>query len=613
MNEEDLERGNSSVNSSVTDLAFLDENSSVFYEFVKKDLISNQVVSEEKYKAILRKFILGLAAPVGFAGNWLYWKWSWDYVFKNLPDDTPDEFKVFLAVLFIIGNGTTNGILTTKPLIGLLNDLLRPYSKEEKAIYHSEIHTAIRSFYTLLGFILSVGGQISPAYMVYYQNQILALAILLIASNMGYTWQSFYQMFCDWHVRRKLTPQEQQIEAAKGNFKTYLLSIQNDIIRYQKNKNAGHGIQAGDVITLINELGKRVGAPHDLDSTLSVLYNFKPMSIAIDPNLPGPLSLTEERLIYVSAKVLLGFFMMHYWYGGGDAGRELVGKDSKGADAAFYFFATFSIACVIYLSNIYMHGSTHGVYTSAKNLFQDKEVPDLAKALFPRATCAWNIFAISTTLLSWAFGARFVQEAFPDYLKLSSLTIGVVAIIFLLGFSMIAITKPAVFWLMKNLGLATEEELKIMTTDEKLDRLAHVTGIAHHDVFADFIKEVMELFPFNRPVQQSSTVKIEEVSDSSNPTVTDHIVLNYGTLLSDPTDSRFGITSDDIDSYFSAHPKKIVATQWKSNTNGSHTYSETSSVSSVESLEIGSPQNRRSRKGKQKRTPGSAWPSCTIF
>ncbi len=606
--------GNSSINA---DGIMLD-NQSVFYDFVKKDLINNRVVFEPKYKAIFRKMILGLAAPIGFAGNWLYYKWSWDFVFKNLSKDTPYEVKAFLAVCFIIGNGTTNGILTTKPLMGLLNDLLRPYSKEEKAIYHSEIHNSIRTMYNLSGFVLSVGGQISPAYMVYYQNQILALAILLIASNMGYTWQSFYQMFCDWHVKRKLTPQEQKIEAAKGNFKNYLLGIQNDIIRYQKHKNTGNLIESGDVVTLINALGNREGSAENIQDILTALYNFQPSFTEIDNNLPDPLSTNEERFIYLSSKVLLAFFMMHYWYGGGDAGRTIFGKNS---DAAFYFFALFSMACVVYLSDIYMHGSTKGVYTGSKNLILGKEVPDLAKALFPRATFACNVFAITTTLFSWAFGARFVQVAFPEYLKSSSLTIGVVAVIFLLGFSMIYITKPAVFWLMKNLGLATDEELKIITTDEKLDRLANLTSIANHDVFAAFIEKVMAVFPINHSVPERA-VRIEEILGETLA------VSTYGTMGDPRTDNRFGISKADILGYNRAHSNRIVITYFDKKTSArsreysnanssthSNSASETGSISSINSMDIGSPEKKtlRNKIGRSiRKTPRNSGPCCTL-
>lgn len=547
---------------------------SIFYDFIVNDLIKNQVVLESKTHKILREAILGLAAPVGFSGNWLYYKWSWDFVFENMSEHVPYQIRAFLAVLLIYGNGTTNGILTTKPLMEILYDILKPHSKEEKAIYHSEIHNVVRTFYLTSAFILSVGGQISPAYLVYYQTNLVPLAVLLIASNMGYTWKSFYWMFCDWHVSRKFTNAERMVVDAKGYFKNYILGIQNEIVRYHRNKNSAN--ESMDIVKLVEALGR--GTPRfdalissrnysepNIQEILRALYNFQSRFPEDKETLPEPLSNTENLIIYITAKVFFAFFMMFYWYGGGAAGKELFG-----GDAGFYTIALFSIFCVFYLTDIYMHASVRGGYISAKNFFQDKEEPNLAAQLFPQATMAWTIFSVVTSLLSWAFGARHVQVAFVDWLKPWCLSIGMIAVVFLLGYSMIAITKPAVFWWMKKTGSATDDELKLMLTDEKLEQLIKMVQIATPAVFAEFIEKVFASFPV-----------IENSVDLHDVTRSPALATSNSSNVSDP---RFYIMPSELAEYFRSHPKKTdtekgITSQW---TDVSSVTSATSDVPLVE-------------------------------
>lgn len=484
----------------------LNEKEVAFLEWEWKCLMENINAPESKRRRIARQILFGLTVLVGFSGNFLYYKWSLQFVDKRL--DISPQAKDVLKVFFVMGNGITNGFLTTIPLHNCLRELTQPRSVEMCDILKSEIHPAVRAFFLGAAGTLSVGGQIAPAWYVYYMLKNIGYPILLVLSNMGYTWWSLYQMMCKAYGTRELTADEKLIEGAKQKFNNYIAVILQQIIEYKKNKNKLDGKSQEMLETLISTLGSMDLLEDDrkninLMKTLYALHNFPEQRIS-----RSKLNRFEAVFMPLISTLLLAYLLMLYWYGGGGAGQAMFDD----ADAAFYIFAIFSIICVFYLSFLYINGSVSGIYLGAKNLIQGHHAPSLAEVCYPKATWAWNIFSVTMTFFSLGFGAEQIYVIFPEELQTSALTLITAALICLLGYGMISITNPMVCEFMKFLGYETDEIKKIVIAYEKLSDIPKMANIASTRVFAEYLDRVFELFKF----EQKFGIKLGDIKNYLN-------------------------------------------------------------------------------------------------
>jgi hypothetical protein len=487
----------------------LRDDEKVFFDWILKNTVSNEKQLESKKRKFARIGTNSFAFILGSIGNFLYYPYSLRLAKRF---DAPMWIEMVSGNYFGICNGVTNGILTAIPLMEFTDNILRVKSKEENAIYKSEIPTFIRTFFNGSAFILSAGSQIPTAYLAYLPKKSLSRGFVLMFSNIGLTWKSIYEPMCSAYLIRRLSIHERKIELAKQAFYQHLQAIRNKLI-----------IGDFDSIESLFEALSFYGFNDATSKTeaLRQLYNFE-----IKKNTPTHEDLEKwfflfEKLFIPIISYYLTFWLLSlYWYAGGNAGKDMVSSlrksenshdDINSENAAFYSLASFSVFCNSYLNFQYVHGTVSGIFLLLKDLYRGSSSPTISEILYPRATNAWKAFSVILTLGSWAFASEFILSDYPQDIQKVALSAAPVGVLALLGYGMLKITDSVVIKIM--MPFSSNEIKKVIIANQKLSRLQEMTHIASHKVFAEHLKRVFELFD------------LEE---------------------------KFGITTEEINAYFSS-------------------------------------------------------------
>ncbi len=211
----------------ITNSTLLRDDEKVFFDWILKNTVSNEKQLESKKRKFARIGTNSFAFVLGSIGNFLYYPYSLRLTKRF---GAPEWLEIISGNYFGICNGVTNGILTAIPLVEFTDNLLRVKSKEENAIYKSEIPTLIRTFFNGSAIFLSAGSQIATAYLAYLPKKSLPRGFVLMFSNIGFTWKSLYQPMCSAYLIRRLSMHERKIEAAKQAFCQHLQAIQNQLM-----------------------------------------------------------------------------------------------------------------------------------------------------------------------------------------------------------------------------------------------------------------------------------------------------------------------------------------------------------------------------------------------